>query len=618
MKNLKLVLTFICLTISNCLNAQYFNQNNTTLIFGTNIGTNALLEGGYFGFSEIDNNRLAFNSILSYGYFSGAYYRNAYWNSNSGNGNFGSANNFYSNLSGNNANLMRGISLVDLDLNGKLDPVIVKNNELQVHRNLNGTITSAIQNISSGAGDYIEKGRYNFEDGYEDVAVKSGSNVRIYRNLTNGYLNTSFYGPFNISSGKFKFAQMTDKDLPYSPNNSGDRDDFVTISGNNIKVYKNNDNNGVNSTPYADINTGSVISDLDVGDLTGDGLNDIVIVKGFPDNKAEIYINVQGVLIGSNPIWSMTRSNYNYISPLVKIADVNRDGRNDIVIAADGIIVDLFLNTVTGMQNVPAQTLLLFSGSEHVVDIDINDVYNQGGQSLTIGYSQGFTNMYYYVVNINASNYNPNPVPPHIIKETVVQGSFVRPRIRLRNNNERDQTQYQIWKRKNSPNFSHIATITGGNNAEFIDYSEYLIIDDGLPGEDNCWYKVKAVDATSKISDFSNQIGYTVGQPACIGCSEDNLETIKTNPVPTEYSITNFPNPFNPVTKITYAIPLDGLVKITVFNSLGQEVKTLLNEFKNKGVHFVDFSGNNLSSGIYYYKIEVNDFVKINKMVLVK
>jgi len=82
--------------------------------------------------------------------------------------------------------------------------------------------------------------------------------------------------------------------------------------------------------------------------------------------------------------------------------------------------------------------------------------------------------------------------------------------------------------------------------------------------------------------------------------------------------ITNFPNPFNPVTKIYYSIPKEGKLRITVFNSVGQIVKELLNEFKSVGYYTVDFDGSNLSSGIYYCKMETDDFVETKKMLLIK
>jgi hypothetical protein len=80
----------------------------------------------------------------------------------------------------------------------------------------------------------------------------------------------------------------------------------------------------------------------------------------------------------------------------------------------------------------------------------------------------------------------------------------------------------------------------------------------------------------------------------------------------------NFPNPFNPETLIGYQLSNDGFVTIKVYDVLGREIKTLVNEFKNKGIYRVIFDGSNLSSGVYYYQFKTNNFVSTKKMLLLK
>lgn len=80
----------------------------------------------------------------------------------------------------------------------------------------------------------------------------------------------------------------------------------------------------------------------------------------------------------------------------------------------------------------------------------------------------------------------------------------------------------------------------------------------------------------------------------------------------------NYPNPFNPTTKIDFDIAVDGNVKLTVYNSSGKEIATLVNEFKTSGYHSVIFDARNISSGIYYYKLESNGKSKVMKMTLLK
>jgi len=80
----------------------------------------------------------------------------------------------------------------------------------------------------------------------------------------------------------------------------------------------------------------------------------------------------------------------------------------------------------------------------------------------------------------------------------------------------------------------------------------------------------------------------------------------------------NYPNPFNPTTKIDFDIAVDGNVKLTLYNSSGKEVGTLVNDFRTAGYHTVTFDARNISSGIYYYKLESNGVSKVMKMTLLK
>lgn len=80
----------------------------------------------------------------------------------------------------------------------------------------------------------------------------------------------------------------------------------------------------------------------------------------------------------------------------------------------------------------------------------------------------------------------------------------------------------------------------------------------------------------------------------------------------------NYPNPFNPSTKIKFSIPAKQHVSLKVFNLLGNEVATLVNDTKDAGEYVVDFNAKNLSSGVYYYRIQSGNFTQTNKMILMK
>lgn len=89
--------------------------------------------------------------------------------------------------------------------------------------------------------------------------------------------------------------------------------------------------------------------------------------------------------------------------------------------------------------------------------------------------------------------------------------------------------------------------------------------------------------------------------------------------IPSEFSLSqNYPNPFNPNTKISYLLPNAGNVTLKVFDVLGKEVATLVNEEKQVGSYEVQFDGNRLTSGIYFYQIKTGDFTETKKMILLK
>ena len=94
--------------------------------------------------------------------------------------------------------------------------------------------------------------------------------------------------------------------------------------------------------------------------------------------------------------------------------------------------------------------------------------------------------------------------------------------------------------------------------------------------------------------------------------SEENL-------TPEHYSLNqNYPNPFNPSTKISWQSPVNGHQKLKIYDVLGNEVATLVNEFRNAGSYETEFNATSLSSGVYFYQLKAGDFVETKKMILMK
>ncbi len=89
--------------------------------------------------------------------------------------------------------------------------------------------------------------------------------------------------------------------------------------------------------------------------------------------------------------------------------------------------------------------------------------------------------------------------------------------------------------------------------------------------------------------------------------------------IPVGYSLNqNYPNPFNPSTTISYSIPNDGFVSLSIYDALGSEVAVLDNGFRSAGNYSYSFDASDLSSGMYFYKIQSGNFVQTKKMLLMK
>ncbi|MBK7631219.1 MAG: T9SS type A sorting domain-containing protein [Ignavibacteriales bacterium] len=129
-----------------------------------------------------------------------------------------------------------------------------------------------------------------------------------------------------------------------------------------------------------------------------------------------------------------------------------------------------------------------------------------------------------------------------------------------------------------------------------------------------------ASDPNPPLSGVINLEGYSYnGTFGITGVEEENELLIN-------FSLDqNYPNPFNPSTKIKYTIPNVSLsevegsrVQLKVYDVLGNEVATLVNESKPVGTYEVEFNASNISSGVYFYKLQSGNFVETRKMILLK
>jgi hypothetical protein len=129
-------------------------------------------------------------------------------------------------------------------------------------------------------------------------------------------------------------------------------------------------------------------------------------------------------------------------------------------------------------------------------------------------------------------------------------------------------------------------------------------------GNSSVQFRARVRDSQDKWSIWSNPISIKINDQSIINSINDIVTT---------YNVSqNFPNPFNPSTKIQFQIPNDSFVNLIVYNILGSEVATIVNEEKTAGSYEVEFIASDLASGIYFYTLEAGSYVETKKMILLK
>jgi hypothetical protein len=239
------------------------------------------------------------------------------------------------------------------------------------------------------------------------------------------------------------------------------------------------------------------------------------------------------------------------------------------------------------------------SGTEPSADVNITS----GADATDLGYVQFRQRQFSGDMDVDglrlADSWNLAPLPVELssFSANVLENSV---KLNWRTETEVSNYGFEILRQAQDDNWQVLGFVKGHGNSNSP--KDYFFIDD-LTLTPNLthtlYYRLKQIDTDGKF-EYSKVVEVDLGSPAKFGLSQ------------------NYPNPFNPVTTIKYVVPESGKIRLAVFNPLGEEVATLVDEFKEAGVHRVNFNASGLNSGVYVYQLSAGNFSQIRKMILVK
>lgn len=174
--------------------------------------------------------------------------------------------------------------------------------------------------------------------------------------------------------------------------------------------------------------------------------------------------------------------------------------------------------------------------------------------------------------------------------------------------------QFFLYDLQRSLNNGHFISIFQTYDFHTTSYLDYAVL--WVPGQPlgTVHYRVAAIYEyfSGYVADVSN---YQVVNDAHLWINwKKSASQLKTDNMLNN----NYPNPFNPSTKISYQISVKGYVNLIVYDALGREIKRLVEEFKEPGYYTIDFDASNLNSGVYFYTLRVNNYTQTKQMILVK
>jgi len=338
-----------------------------------------------------------------------------------------------------------------------------------------------------------------------------------------------------------------------------------------------------------------------VGDVNNDTYSEVIVgAYGYSTSTGRAYIYFGGLSMDNTVDITMTgEATGNMFGISVSGADdVNNDTYSDVIVGAYGY------SSNTG------RAYIYYGGSSmnNTVDVTMTGIAtnNYFGSSLSGAgdvnndtYSDVIVGAYRYSTStgrayIYSDNSAPLPVEVTSFSASVI-GSTVK--LNWKTATEVNNYGFEIQRSVQTVNWDVLGFVEGHGNSNSP--KEYSFLDSEVNSAGTYSYRLKQIDNDGSY-EFSKAIEVNFGSPIKFELSQ------------------NYPNPFNPSTTISFNLPKSGVATLKVYNLMGEEIKTLVEGYKEAGIHTFNFNAEGYPSGMYLYRLSTNGFTETKKMLLMK